>query len=131
MLLKMEHLKTTAYHPQCYGAVERLNGTLKQAITKQEVSGVEWVDALPLDLYHLKQVDNASLGMSPHMLVYGGEGRSMLDLVYAGWIEKKYDNLNLTQYATKLANKLSSSCSSWSAKLQESCSHWAFLSHQV
>ena len=32
-LLKIEHLKTTAYHPQCNGAVECLNGTLKQAIT--------------------------------------------------------------------------------------------------
>ena len=28
----------------------------------------------------------------------------MLDLIYAGLIEKEYDNLNLIQYVTKLAN---------------------------
>ena len=32
-------------HPQCNGAVERLNGSVKQALTKQLSIGANWVDA--------------------------------------------------------------------------------------
>ena len=52
-ILNIKHLKTTAYHPQCNGAVERLNGTLKQGLTQYIASGTTWVDALPLLIYHL------------------------------------------------------------------------------
>jgi len=72
-LLSIDHLKTTAYHPQCNGAVERLNGTLKQALTKQESSGVDWVDALPIVLYHLRQAKHAFLGMSLTCWFMGGK----------------------------------------------------------
>ena len=37
-ILSIEHKRTTPYHPQCNGAVERLNGTVKQAIS----SSVQW-----------------------------------------------------------------------------------------
>ena len=53
-LLNIEHLTTTPYHPQCSGAVERLNGTIKKALTKQLSISVNWVDALPLVMYHLR-----------------------------------------------------------------------------
>ena len=33
-LLNIENLTTTPYHPHCNGVVERLNGTVKQALTK-------------------------------------------------------------------------------------------------
>ena len=97
-LLNIEHLTTTSYHPQCNGAVERLNGTVKQALTKQLSIGVNWVDAFPLVMYHLRQCDHASLGMSPHMVVYGREGRTLLDLLYAGWTETDHQHLNLCEY---------------------------------
>ena len=104
--LNIEHLATTPYHPQCNGAVERLNGTVKQALTKQLSIGVNWVDALPLVMHHLRQCDHVSLGMSPHMLVYGREGRTLLDLLYAGWTETDHQLLNLCEYASKLADTL-------------------------
>jgi len=40
------------------------------------------------------------------MLVYGREGRSLLDLVYAGWVESDFEKLNLSQYAHQLADVL-------------------------
>ena len=42
-LLNITHLKTTAYHPECNGAVERLN-VLKQGLMKQVASSVDLVD---------------------------------------------------------------------------------------
>ena len=46
--------------------------------------------------------------MSPHFLVYDREGRSLLNLVYAGMTEKTYEYLDLSDYAMRLADTLSS-----------------------
>ena len=40
------------------------------------------------------------------MLVYGMEGRNLLDLLYAGWTETDHQHLNLCEYASKLADTL-------------------------
>ena len=105
-ILNIKHLKTTTYHPQRNGAVERLNGTLKQGLTKYIASATTWVDALPLLIYHLRQSERASLGISQYLLVYGREGISLLYLVYASMTEKTYERLS--DYAMGRPDTLSS-----------------------
>ena len=104
--LSIEHKRTTPYHPQCNGAVERLNGTVKRALNKQLHAGSDWVDALPLVMYAIRLHDHDGLGVSPYELVHGHHGRSELDLLYAGWREKKFEALNLSDFATKLGDSL-------------------------
>lgn len=106
-ILGIDQSRTSPYHPQTNGAVERLNKTLKEALAKQHDAGISWSEALPIVLFHLRQHDHTSTGLSPHQLVYGWEGRSLLDLIHAGWTDKQVQKFDLTAYATQLASTLS------------------------
>ena len=59
--------RTTAYHPQANGVVERLHRQLKAAL-KARLIGPAWMDKLPLGLRSAPKED---LGCAPAELVYG------------------------------------------------------------
>ena len=60
---------------------ERLNGTLKQALTKQVQSGLDWVDSFPLVLYYIRLHDYEGLVVSLK-LFHGFHRRNELDNSY-------------------------------------------------
>lgn len=65
--------RTTAYHPQSNGLVERLHRTLKAAITAscRSYQNRNWYEALPLVLLGLRTMVKEDLKCSPAELVYG------------------------------------------------------------
>lgn len=64
-----KHLRTTAYHPQANGLVERFHRTLKAAI--MAVDSKHWSDRLPLILLGLRALYREDLDCSVADLVYG------------------------------------------------------------
>ena len=46
-ILGIEHLLTTAYHPQSNGVLERLHATLEAMLGKASARGLDWVRQLP------------------------------------------------------------------------------------
>lgn len=62
-------LRTTSYHPQCNGAIERVHRTLKTAIIARKE---EWLKALPVVLLGIRCVPNQT-GASPFTAVTGSE----------------------------------------------------------
>lgn len=64
-----KHLRTTAYHPQANGLVERFHRTLKAAI--MAVDSKHWSDRLPLILLGLRTLYREDLDCSVADLVYG------------------------------------------------------------
>ncbi|XP_054746191.1 uncharacterized protein LOC129250609 [Anastrepha obliqua] len=67
-LLGCKHLRTTAYHPQANGMIERFHRTLKTAIMCHKDK--RWYDSLPLILLSLRSTFKADLETSPAELIY-------------------------------------------------------------
>lgn len=64
-----QHRRTTAYHPQCNGLVERFHRQLKAAITCH--SNPTWTESLPLVLLGIRSALKEDLNASSAELVYG------------------------------------------------------------
>lgn len=83
--LGVHKLRTTAYHPQCDGAVERFNRTMKNKLAKLLFKkGSDWDE-------HLHQVElaynttaHAVTGFMPFYLVHGREANLPLDILVGG-----------------------------------------------
>ena len=71
-LLHIKPIRTTPYHPQTDGLVERFNGTLKAMLKKTVAEeGRDWDRLLPYLLLAYREVPQASTGFSPFELLYG------------------------------------------------------------
>jgi len=68
-LLGIYHLRTTAYHPQANGIIERWHRTLKAAIMCK--NRVNWPQKLPLILLGLRSAFKPDIQTTSAQLVYG------------------------------------------------------------
>ena len=68
--------RTTAYHPQCDGMVERLNRSLLQLLRSYVTKEEDWERYLPLVLYAYRTAPHSSTGVSPFMLMFGRKPKS-------------------------------------------------------
>lgn len=66
-LVGFERLRTTAYHPQTNGMIERVHRTIKTAIMARKQN---WLNALPVVLLSIRNLPNDS-GFSPAVAVTG------------------------------------------------------------
>ena len=71
---------TASYHPQANGLVERMNGTLCDAIRAFSVtSGVLWDETVPAILFAYRSTRHAALGTSPARMTFGIDLRTPFD----------------------------------------------------
>ncbi len=82
-LLGIDRVRTSPYHPQSNGVVERMHGTLKSVLGKSMSSEKDWVAFVPLCLFVLRQMPHADTGLSPFDLIYGFKVRTPLDVLYS------------------------------------------------
>ena len=66
-IVGFHRLRTTAYHPQTNGMIERMHHTLKTAL---KARGGDWIQELPIILLGLRAIPNES-GSSPFTTVTG------------------------------------------------------------
>ena len=89
-LLHIRLIRTSPYHPQTDGLMERFNQTLKAILRKTAVQGKDWDKLLPYLLFSYREVPQASTGFSPFELLYGRSVRGPMNVL------EKYGKLERT-----------------------------------
>jgi len=70
-LLKVKHIKTSPYHPQTDGMLERFHGTLKSMLRKTGPGAKDWDAWLPYVCFAYRDAPHAATGFSPFELMFG------------------------------------------------------------
>lgn len=105
-LLGVDLVHTSPYRPQTSGAVERFHSTLKPILAKASERGIDWVMLLPMALSAVRQATNRDTRFSPHELVFGKCMRDPLDILYAGWVEEAYKDVDVSKWVVSLQDGL-------------------------
>ena len=108
-LLGIKGIRTTPYHPQTDGLVERFNQTLKQMLRKfVNETGTDWDQWLPYLLFAYREVPQASTGFSPFELLYCREVRGPLSLLKDTWVggQESVETKNIVAYVLQMREKL-------------------------
>ena len=85
--LGFKQVKSSAYHPQSQGALERFHETLKTMMRSyclQEQK--DWDECIPLLLFAAQEAVQESLGFSPSELVFGHTPRGPLKVLKEWWL---------------------------------------------
>ena len=70
-LLSVKAIRTSLYHPQTDGFVERFNQTLKDMLRKvADNEGKDWDKLLSYILFAYTELSQASMGVSPFKLLH-------------------------------------------------------------
>ena len=98
-ILGMKKTRTSPYHPQCDGLVERYNRTLLDMLaTTTQTHPFDWEDQLPKVCMAYNTSVHASTGYTPFFLMFGRQARMPIDLMY-GMGNEKEKEVPTTQYA--------------------------------
>ena len=104
--LHIEKLKTTPYHPEGNGVVERMHSTLGAMLTKAAQEGHDWVGQIPFALFALRAAPNRDTQFSPFQLTFGRKVRTHLDIIHQGWAEEEFEQLDVQEWAQWLCDRL-------------------------
>uniref|UniRef100_A0A3B3Q5E6 Integrase catalytic domain-containing protein n=1 Tax=Paramormyrops kingsleyae TaxID=1676925 RepID=A0A3B3Q5E6_9TELE len=107
-LLGIKGIRTTPYHPQTDGLVERYNQTLKSMLKKFVAEdGKDWDRWLPYLMFSYREVPQASTGYSPFELLYGRQVRGPLDVLRDAWEQASEPQpVPVLQYVLQMRKKM-------------------------
>ncbi len=106
-LLHIQSIRTSPYHPQTDGLVERFNQTLKSMLRKAVSSeGKDWDEWIPYLLFAYREVPQASTGFSPFELLYGRNVWGPLDILKESWEASKKSSESVISYVLSTQEKL-------------------------
>lgn len=81
-LLQIDQTRTTPYHPQSDGLVERFNRTLQQMLVSfVDETRKDWDDHIPYVMMAYRSTLQESTGCSPNKLLFGRENAGPIDLL--------------------------------------------------
>ena len=105
-LLNINKTRTTPYHPQCDGLVERFNRTLLNMLaTCAKDHPFEWEDYIRKVCMAYNSSIQSSTGYTPFYLMFGRQARLPIDVLY-GTTQDSYQSHG--EYASLLETRLSS-----------------------
>ena len=82
-LLGVDQIRTSPYHPQTDGMLERFHGTLKRMMQKRGNASKEWDMYLPYLCFAYRDSVHTATGFTPFQLLFGRDVRGPLSLLKA------------------------------------------------
>ena len=109
--LGIKQYRSSTYHPESLGALERFHQTLKNMIRSYCFdTEKDWDEGIHLLLFAVRESVQESLGFSPFELVFGHSVRGPLKLLKEKFLSNDETPLNLLQYVSDFRNRLSRAC---------------------
>ena len=109
--LGITQYKSSPYHPESQGALERFHQTLKNMIRSYCFdTEKDWDEGIHLLLFADRESVQESLGFSPFELVFGHTVRGPLKLLKEKFLSNDDSSLNLLQYVSDFKDRLSRAC---------------------
>ena len=109
--LGIKQYRSSAYHPESQGALERFHQTLKNMIRSYCFdTEKDWDEGIHLLLFAVRESVQESLGFSPFELVFGHSVHGPLKLLKVKFLSNDETPLNLLQYVSDFRNRLSRAC---------------------
>ena len=118
--LGIKQYKSSAYHPESHGALERFHQTMKTMIQSYCFdTEKDWDEGVHLLLFAVRESVQESLGFSPFELVFGHSVRGPLKLLKEKMMCSDAPPLNLLQYVTETKERLEKVCDLAKQNLKE------------
>ena len=105
-LLQITRVKTSPYHPQTDGMLERWHATLKGMLRKARDLGKEWDDLLPYCLFAYRSAPHTNTGIAPFELLFGRNIRGPLEVLKSGWMGGEIAEKSIVGWVAGLKKKL-------------------------
>ena len=106
LLLDIDKTRTTAYHPQSDGLVERFNLTLENMLSKYIASDQrDWDSHLPMLMLAYRSSIHESTGQTPAAMMFGREVTLPIDLLLGPFMDQKQKSSQVP-YIQNLREKL-------------------------
>ncbi len=100
-LLQVKQLRTSVYHMQTDGLVERFNKTLKQMLRRVVAKdGRDWDLMILYMLFGVREIPQASTEFTPFQLLFGRQPRGLLDVAKEAWENQPNHNQTILHFTT-------------------------------
>ena len=119
--LGIKQYKSSAYHPESQGALERFHQTLKTMIKMYCIeNSKDWDEGVHLLLLAVRESVQESLGFSPFELVFGHAVRGPLLLLKEKWLDEDPEKISVLKYVATFKDRLFRAGQMAKRNLQES-----------
>jgi len=105
-MLGIKPIRTSPYHPQTDGLLERWHSDLLAMLKKAASDKKDWDLYLPYVLFAYRQTPHTVTGFSPFQLIYGFNVRGPLEILRDNWIDGCVSDMNLIEWVEQLRMNL-------------------------
>ena len=105
-VLGIEQIRTSPYHPQSDGALERWHACLKGMLKRSEVDLKYWDKSLKYLLFAYRDTPHTVTGFSPFELLFGRDVKGPLSLVHSSWMENEAEGVEANVWLVNLKQQM-------------------------
>lgn len=104
-----KYIRTTPYHPQCDGTIERFNRTLTDQLAKSVLQQPgEWDDSIKQVAFVYSTSPHSTTGFTPFFLIHGHEARMPANLLLHNNSPSSSTSSSQVDYVAQVTQKLQS-----------------------